>query len=135
MEQAGSIFKRVEVSSAMQATAQKSSPSAEWEQVFGAMMDRYGENYRVEFTTPQLQNYREALGHLSVWELAAGLQRAMRECKFLPNVAEILAAVKACQGDAPAETRGSDCAKCGGAGWWKPEGADRVRRCGCRGRG
>lgn len=49
----------------------------------------YGANYRQEVSAAQARIYEEYLGDVPERELREGLERALLECRYFPNVADI----------------------------------------------
>lgn len=53
----------------------------------------YGENYRQDVSEAQARIYTRFLSDLSMEQLRAGFERALQECRFFPNIADIRACV------------------------------------------
>ncbi len=129
MEHANEIIQRP-----MSGNLETPQPSPEFLEALQANLALFGEIYRQELTPLAVVAYREALKDLSVKALNLGFELALKNCKFIPNPAEIRAYAAECP--APAPTEG--CELCRGTGWRvvpRMDGqGDHARRCDCRAR-
>lgn len=126
MEHAKEILQRP-----MSGPAETPQPSQAFLDALQANLALFGEIYRQELTPLAVVAYREALKDLSVKALNVGFELALKNCKFIPNPAEIRAYAAECP--PPPATNG--CEVCRGTGWRvvpRMDGlGDQARRCEC----
>lgn len=63
-------------------------------EAFAALMRVLAATFNIELTPAAVEGYKLALGDLTEPELRHALARAVRECKFMPRPAELLAFVE-----------------------------------------
>lgn len=92
------------------------SPSTAYLDTLKEWLAAMAEHYRVEMSELSLALYVEGLRELSPATLRRACFRAVKECRFMPTVADILRCADP-QRDDPMSPKLSECELCGGTGW------------------
>ncbi len=123
------------------------APSAAFSQVLKNWLALFSEHYRQEISELSAVAYLEGLADLTAAQLNLACAEALRTCRFLPNVADIRAALAEARSRMqPRPGRGAveeKCPQCQGLGWRivprVSTGSERAEgegnwavRCGCR---
>ncbi len=114
--------------------------SAAFSQALKNWLALFSEHYRQEISELSAVAYLEGLADLTAAQLDLGCAEALRSCRFLPNVADIRAALAEARSRMqPRPGRGAaeeKCPQCQGLGWRIVPRADGggnwAVRCGCR---
>lgn len=102
--------------------------SPEQSKCIGKWLRMLAEHYQQQINEAGMLAYYEGLRDLTVSEMELGFAQALKECAFIPKVADVRNGLKIAQANMEMR-KPVDCNFCHGSGWYHKRGWPEAVRC------